>query len=99
MLAAGGILAEIHKDRSLRMAPVDRDTALAMIGEVRALKALAGYRGRPRGDLDALADAIVALSQAGAHVVEAEINPLIVRKEGEGVTAVDAVVRIVEGNA
>jgi acyl-CoA synthetase (NDP forming) len=99
MLAAGGILAEIHKDRSLRMAPVDRDTALAMIGEVRALKALAGYRGRPRGDLDALADAVVALSQAGAHVVEAEINPLIVRREGEGVTAVDAVVRIVEGNA
>jgi len=99
MLAGGGILAEIHKDRSLRMAPVDRETALAMIGEVRALKALAGYRGKPKGDLDALADAIVALSHAGPHVIEAEINPLIVGAQGAGVTAVDAVVRVVEKDA
>ena len=55
MLAAGGILAEIHRDRSLRLAPVDLAEAEAMIGEVAALKALAGYRGRPAGDLDALA--------------------------------------------
>ncbi len=54
MLAAGGILAEIHRDRSLRLAPVDLTEAKAMIGEVAALRALAGYRGRPRGDLDAL---------------------------------------------
>ena len=49
MLAAGGILAEIHRDRSLRLAPVDLAEAKAMIGEVAALKALAGYRGKPRG--------------------------------------------------
>lgn len=93
MLAAGGILAEIHRDRSLRLAPVDREEALAMIGEVRALKALAGYRGRPRGDLDALADAVMAISRADPEILEAEINPLIVRGEGHGVVAVDAVVR------
>ena len=46
MLAAGGVLAEIHRDRSLRLAPVDLAEAQAMIGEVAALKALAGYRGR-----------------------------------------------------
>ena len=63
MLAAGGVLAEIHRDRSLRLAPVDLAEAKAMIGEVAALKALAGYRGKPAGDLDALADALVALSQ------------------------------------
>jgi acyl-CoA synthetase (NDP forming) len=94
MLAAGGILAEIHKDRALRLAPVDRDEAQAMIAEVKALKALAGYRGRPKGDLDALADAIVAISQAGAEVIEAEINPLLVGREGDGVLAVDAVVSV-----
>ena len=55
MLAAGGMLAEIHRDRSLRLAPVDLAEAKAMIGEVAALKALAGYRGKPAGDLDALA--------------------------------------------
>jgi acyl-CoA synthetase (NDP forming) len=94
MLAAGGILAEIHKDRTLRLAPVDRDEAKAMIAEVKALKALAGYRGRPKGDLNALADAIVAISRASLAVTEAEINPLLVLREGGGVRAVDAVVRL-----
>jgi acyl-CoA synthetase (NDP forming) len=97
MLAAGGILAEIHRDRSLRLAPVDLAEAQAMIGEVAALKALAGYRGKPAGDLDALAKALVALSQLaiadGPAAAEAEVNPLIVRPKGEGVVAVDALVK------
>src|SRR5204863_7631090 len=63
MLAAGGVLAEIERDRSLRLAPVDLDTAREMIAEVRGLFALAGYRGKAKGDLEALAQAIVALSQ------------------------------------
>jgi acyl-CoA synthetase (NDP forming) len=98
MLAAGGILAEIHRDRSLRLAPVDLAEAQAMIGEVAALKALAGYRGKPAGDLDALAKTLVALSQFavidGPAVAEAEVNPLIVRPKSEGVVAVDALVKL-----
>jgi len=98
MLAAGGILAEIHRDRSLRLAPVDQAEAEAMIGEVAALKALAGYRGKPPGDLEALAQALVALSRLavadGPAVAEAEVNPLIVLPKGQGVVAVDALVRL-----
>jgi acyl-CoA synthetase (NDP forming) len=97
MLAAGGILAEIHRDRSIRLAPVDLAEARAMIGEVAALKALAGYRGRPAGDLDALAQALVALSRLALGddaVAEAEVNPLIVRAKGQGVVAVDALVKL-----
>ncbi len=98
MLAAGGVLAEVYRDRSLRLAPVDLAGAHAMIGEVRAMAALRGFRGRPAGDLDALAEAIVRLSGIAQRpelgVVEAEINPLIVHRAGEGVTAVDAVVWI-----
>jgi acyl-CoA synthetase (NDP forming) len=96
MVAAGGIYTEIYRDRSLRLAPVDAGTAAEMIAEVRGLKALAGYRGKPAGDLAALADALAALSQLAADpaIVEAEINPLIVRPQGEGVVAVDAVVRM-----
>jgi succinyl-CoA synthetase beta subunit len=95
LLAAGGIFTEIYRDRSLRLAPVDAATASEMIAEVRALKALAGYRGKPAGDLDALAQAVVALSQLACDpsVIEAEVNPLIVRTDG--VVAVDAVVRLV----
>ena len=98
MLAPGGILAEIHRDRSIRLAPVGYDDALEMISEVTSLKAFAGYRGRPRGDLEGLARAIVGLSTLAVRepsVVEAEINPVIVRPiEQGGVVAVDALVRV-----
>jgi acyl-CoA synthetase (NDP forming) len=96
MVAAGGVLTEIARDRSLRLAPIDLGTAHEMIAEVRSLIALAGYRGRPAGDLDALAHAMVALSRLAddASIAEAEINPLIVREAGEGVIAVDALVKL-----
>ena len=96
VVAAGGIYTEIYRDRSLRLAPVDADTAREMIAEVRGLKLLTGYRGKPVGDIAALAQAVAALSQLAVEpaVIEAEINPLIVRRQGEGVVAVDAVVRM-----
>jgi acyl-CoA synthetase (NDP forming) len=99
MVAAGGVLTEIYRDRSLRLAPVDLATAREMIAEVRGLAVLSGFRGKPDGDLDALAHALVALSQLATAtepaVAEAEINPLIVRPRGQGVVAVDALVRLV----
>jgi acetate---CoA ligase (ADP-forming) len=100
MAATGGVLTEILRDRSLRLAPVDLADAREMISEVRGFTPLAGYRGRPRGDLDALARAIVALSRLVEvpDVAEAEINPLIVLPAGDGVVAVGALVKLA-GNA
>jgi acetate---CoA ligase (ADP-forming) len=91
LLAAGGVMAEIFRDRSVRMAPVDETTAHEMIAEVRALRVLDGFRGRPRGDLAALARAIVAISGLAMRgdVAECEINPLMIMEDG--VLAVDAV--------
>jgi acetate---CoA ligase (ADP-forming) len=93
IVGAGGTLAEIYKDYAIRCAPVDRDEAHRMIGEVKALATLRGYRGLPLGDLDALAQAIVAFSSLAlldtVTVSEAEINPLLVKGAGEGVVAVD----------
>ncbi len=98
MVATGGIFTEIYRDRSLRLAPVDLATAHEMITQVRGLTPLAGYRGLPPGDLAALAQAIVALSglatMDGPAILEAEINPLIVRPAGLGVVAVDALVKL-----
>ena len=67
---------------------------------MRGLIPLAGYRGSPKADLEALAHAMVALSQLAddSSVAEAEINPLIVRPAGQGVIAVDALVKLA-GNA
>jgi hypothetical protein len=48
MLAAGGIWAEVARDRSIRLAPVTLEAAHEMIGEVRALKTLTGPRWRAR---------------------------------------------------
>lgn len=105
VLAAGGVLAELHRDRSVRTAPVDLETARDMVAEVVSFRALAGYRGAPRGDLEALAEAVVAMSRLGAAdagtgaVVEAEANPVMVLAEGQGVLAVDALVRRVTAAA
>jgi acetate---CoA ligase (ADP-forming) len=96
MVAAGGVLAEIERDRCLRLAPIDMAAAQEMVADLRSLPLLCGYRGRPKGDLGALARALVALSQL-AHddsVLEAEVNPLLVLPEGKGVVALDALVRL-----
>jgi acyl-CoA synthetase (NDP forming) len=93
LLAAGGLLTELYRDRSVRMAPIDLATAFEMIGDVVALRALEGFRGRPRGDMQALAEALVALSRLAVDpvIVAYEVNPLMVLAEGQGVVAVDAV--------
>ena len=92
LLGTGGVTAELFRDVSLRPAPVDLEEAREMVGEVKGLRALAGWRGLPRGDLEALARAVVCLSRLAARddVAEAEVNPAIVGPEGGGVTVADA---------
>ncbi|PSA77239.1 acetate--CoA ligase family protein, partial [Corynebacterium diphtheriae] len=66
MLSAGGITAELHRDVSLRPAPVPPAEAMQMIEEVRTTRLIRGFRGLPRGDVDALADAIGRFSRLAA---------------------------------
>ncbi|MFT5439057.1 MAG: acyl-CoA synthetase (NDP forming) [Alphaproteobacteria bacterium] len=97
-VAPGGTLAELYRDASVRLAPVSVATAREMIDEVTGLAPVRGYRGMPLGDLDALAKAIAALSElarlpkGAPNIAEAEINPLIVGIEGDGVVAVDGLI-------
>jgi succinyl-CoA synthetase beta subunit len=96
VLAAGGVLAEIYKDVAVRSAPVERDEALEMIDEVKSLALARGYRGAARGDLDALAEVIVAMSRLASEprIMEAEVNPVLVKPEGQGVALLDALVAL-----
>lgn len=98
VLAAGGIYTELFRDSTMRLAPIDRDAALEMIDELTVARMFGGFRGAEKGDLAALADAIVAMSRlaegTGEIVEEAEINPLLILPEGQGVVAVDALVRV-----
>ena len=69
-----------------------------MIDEVTGLAPIRGHRGLPKGDLDALADAIAALSRLADHqpaVLEAEANPVMVM--ADGVAAADALVTLARG--
>lgn len=100
LLGMGGVTAELFKDTSMRLLPptggLSRDDALAMAQELKTWPLLDGFRGRPLADVDALVAAIVAFSQMaaqlGEHLVEAEINPVFVLPQGQGVRAADGVV-------
>jgi acyl-CoA synthetase (NDP forming) len=100
LLGMGGVTAELLKDTTLRLLPpqggLGREDALGMAQELKTWPLLDGYRGRPRADVNALVDAIVAFSQMAAqlgdHLAEAEINPVFVLPEGQGVRAADGVV-------
>ena len=92
----GGVLAEIYKDAATRLAPVDEAEALQMIEEVKGLATIRGYRNLPQrrcrgagaGHRRIFGSGPSGLRRRG----EAEINPLLVKREA-GVVAVDGLVR------
>lgn len=92
----GGVLVELFKDSTLRLAPVSLEEAHEMIASVRSADLLRGFRGRPAADVQALADVIVRASHL-AHdlrdeIAALDINPLVVLPQGQGVLAVDALI-------
>ena len=97
MFGLGGIFAEVMKDVSFRLAPVTPAMARDMVCEIKGYPLLAGARGRPPADVDALVDVIVRLSALAVdlreRIAELDINPLIVLPRGNGVRAVDALIR------
>ena len=99
-LGLGGILAETLNDTSYRIAPFGQNEARRMIAELRAAAIFSGVRGRPPADVEALANALVAVSelawQLRDRLAEMDINPLLVRPAGAGVVAADAMVILKE---
>lgn len=98
LVGLGGIFAEVLDDVALRVAPVDETEARAMLRELRGYRLLTGFRGRPQGDLEALANAIVSLSRLATdledEIAELDLNPVMVLPAGCGVVAVDALVTL-----
>ena len=72
LLGMGGVTAELFKDTTMRLLPpqggLSRDEALAMARELKTWPLLDGFRGRPKADVEALVDAIVAFSQMAAQL-------------------------------
>ncbi|HEX5878908.1 MAG TPA: acetate--CoA ligase family protein [Actinomycetota bacterium] len=94
MVAAGGVLVEVMRDRRFALPPVDRRQALAMLDRLAVRPLLDGVRGAPPADLDAVADAVASLSalavDLGDRLAALDVNPLLAGPDG--CVAVDALV-------
>jgi acyl-CoA synthetase (NDP forming) len=81
----------VFKDVAFRLAPLTREGAKEMVSEVRGSRLLCGVRGESPADVEAVVEALLALSRLLVEcpeVVEVDINPLLVFERG--VAAVDA---------
>lgn len=93
LVGMGGIFVEIFEEAVLRVAPVTREEAYAMIEELKGSQILMGARGQKRFDIDAVVEAILRMSQLLVdfpQIRELDINPMRVFHEGEACTALDA---------
>ena len=92
MFGLGGIYVEALRDVAFRIAPFDRRDAKEMIGDIRASGVLRGVRGERASDLEALAEALLRLSQLAVdfpEIVEFDINPVTVFEDGHGLVGID----------
>ena len=94
MVGLGGIHVEIFADVQLAVAPIDHAKAYSMLTSLKSWPLLNGARGAAPSDVTAVADALVGLSQFMSEHAEqwqaVDLNPVIVRAQGEGLVAVDA---------
>jgi len=93
LVGMGGVFVEIFEEVALRVAPIGRRDALAMVEELRGAPILMGARGHKRSDIEAVVDAILRLSQLLCdfpEIQELDINPLYVFYEYDGCQALDA---------
>jgi acyl-CoA synthetase (NDP forming) len=91
----GGILVEVLKDVTFRLAPASTEDALSMLDGIQAAEVLRGVRGADPVDRDALAAIIVAVSNLIAdfpEIQEIDLNPVFATKDGA--TAVDALISV-----
>jgi acetyltransferase len=100
LVGAGGVLVELAKDVALRLLPVTGADVSAMVDGLKLAKLLGGFRGRPAADRAAFESTVLALAQFyldhRARIEDIEINPLMVRPNGQGAVSVD--VRVIWRN-
>ncbi|WP_264213403.1 acetate--CoA ligase family protein [Leisingera thetidis] len=91
----GGVFVEVLKDVATLAAPVDAAAARRALQELRIWPILQGARGAPPMDVVAVCQAVVGLSglmEANPWIESVDVNPLLVKPEGQGAVALDALV-------
>jgi acyl-CoA synthetase (NDP forming) len=96
MVGSGGVNVELVRDVAFAIPPVTPEKARHMIARTRAGKLIAGYRGSPPLDLEAVVAALVSLGRLAIDledVIESvDINPFVALPRGRGALALDALV-------
>jgi acyl-CoA synthetase (NDP forming) len=88
---SGGVLVELLRDVTFRLAPISRSEAMEMIRETLASRLLEGFRGESRKDVESLADLLVKVSEIMVReewIKELDLNP--VKALDNGYAVVDA---------
>jgi len=102
VLGAGGVLTELLSDSVSLLPPWTRESISEALRRLTVAKLLTGFRGKPRGDTGALVECILQIaryaSATSATLIEIDVNPVIVRPDGEGVVAVDTMIRLYKSN-
>jgi len=97
LIGGGGILVEMIKDSTSLLLPTDRERVIRAMEGLQCAPLFHGFRGRPNADVEAAADAILAIAglveSGSTPILELDVNPLIVLAEGQGVVAADALIR------
>jgi acyl-CoA synthetase (NDP forming) len=100
LLGSGGVLAELVGDAAILTMPARAEDVRTALASLRVARLLAGYRGGPAGDVDALVATVLAVQDYAIanldRLVELDVNPVLVRRAGLGAAAVDALIRLVE---
>jgi acetyltransferase len=91
---AGGVTVEVFKDAAVLLPPLRREDVSAALASLKVSKLLAGFRGAPPRDVDALIDcclrfAAFATASAGSFAA-IDLNPVFVCERGRGVRIADA---------
>ena len=98
VLGAGGVLTELLADSATLLPPFTRDSIRSALHGLKVAKLLDGFRGKPRGDVDALVELVLGVTRyASANsstLLEIDVNPVIVRPAGRGAVAVDTLIRL-----
>jgi acetyltransferase len=97
MVGLGGIHVELQKDVAFSLHPLTDVDPDWMLNQLKGLPLLKGWRGSPVRDIEALKEILLrfsALVEDFPEIIEAEINPLMVRDKGQGCVAVDARIRL-----
>jgi len=100
VLGAGGVLTELLRDSVSLLPPFTAAAIEAALARLRIARLLCGFRGKPPGDVPALVAAVLACTRYAEanlqRLSELDLNPIIVRPQGKGAIAVDALIRLRE---